>query len=356
MPGGNTTEALAAAIRVRIDGAELPPAAASNVIAVAIEEDVGAAGMFTLELVSWDAEKMEPTWVDDELFAEGGEVAVEMGYVDRLETLIEGEITGLEPVFEAGETPTVTVRGHDLRHRLLRGRKTRSFVGMTDSDIAQRIAGERRLSAEVESTGVILDHVLQGNQTDLEFLEERARRIGYEVAMEGKVLHFRPHRHTASAVLTLAREGDLLAFHPRLTTLGQVSSVAVRGWSAGAKAAFVGRAAVGDEGAAMGGGTSGPAAAEQAFGAAATALVDRPVQSQAEAEKIAGGRLLDAALAYVSAGGMTLGRTDLRAGTVIAIEGVGRRFSGPYYVVSTRHAYTPRHGYRTAFSVRRNAT
>jgi hypothetical protein len=32
------------------------------------------------------------------------------------------------------------------------------------------------------------------------------------------------------------------------------------------------------------------------------------------------------------------------------------RFSGSYYVTSTEHSYKPSIGYRTAFSVRRNAT
>ncbi len=350
------TQNLVPTFRVQVNGSDLPLEAASDLLAVTVEEDVAAPGMFTLELINWDPDKLEVTWADDELFAEGNEVTIEMGYVDQLDTLLEGEITGLEPAFEVGETPTVTVRGHDLRHRLLRGRKTRSFTQVTDSDVATRVAGGQGLGVEAESTGVTLDYVLQRNQTDLEFLTERARRIGYEVAMEGKVLLFRSFQNAAGEVLTLARNADLVEFHPRLTTFGQVDNVTVRGWSVRDKKAIVGEAAAGDEGAAMGGGTSGLRAAEEAFGAASTACVDRPVLSQAEADQMARGRLKEVALAHVTAEGVALGRSDLQAGTVIGIEGVGERFSGPYYVVSTRHVYHPRRGYRTAFSARRNAT
>ena len=78
--------------------------------------------------------------------------------------------------------------------------------------------------------------------------------------------------------------------------------------------------------------------------------------NRAEANQSALGWFNDMALAYVGGEGVCVGRADLRAGTVVEIEGLGKRFSGPYYVVSTRHRFSPKHGYHTAFAVRRNAT
>jgi len=51
-----------------------------------------------------------------------------------------------------------------------------------------------------------------------------------------------------------------------------------------------------------------------------------------------------------------IGRVDLRPGKLINVEGIGKRFSGSYYVTSTEHSFLPSRGYRTAFTVRRNAT
>jgi phage protein D len=62
------------------------------------------------------------------------------------------------------------------------------------------------------------------------------------------------------------------------------------------------------------------------------------------------------ALAFVTGEGVAVGRTDLKAGTVIKIEGFGRRFSGLYYLASACHIYTPARGYRTELGLRRNAT
>jgi phage protein D len=53
--------------------------------------------------------------------------------------------------------------------------------------------------------------------------------------------------------------------------------------------------------------------------------------------------------------GVCTGRTDLHAGQVIKIEGIGARFSGRYYVTSTRHRYSHQDPYTTHFVVRRNA-
>ncbi len=354
MAGG--TDRLAPEFRVRINGADLPPQAAADLVAVAVCQDVSAPGMIELRLINRDMAKLKITWSDDALFAEGSEVEVLMGYTGKLASVMVGEITGLEPEFHAGEVPMLTVRGHDRRHRLLRGRKTRSFTQIKDSDIAVQVAQEAGLSAEAEDTEATLEYVLQHNQTDWEFLEARARRLGFEVLVEGKTLKFRPHKNDGSEVLTLSSDADLIEFRPRLSTIGMVGEVVVQGWSPKDKEAITGKASAGDEGTTMGGSKGGPKAADGAFKAAVGTVVDRPVFSQAEADQIARGRLREMALAYVTGEGVAVGRTDLKAGTVIKIEGVGKRFSGLYYLASVRHTYTPERGYRTEIGVRRNAT
>ena len=354
MPPRHADQPQVPTLRVTVNGADLSRELAADLIAATVHQDVDAPGMFTLRLVTWDMDQRRVTWADDERFAANSTVEICMGYVDQLTRLIVGEITGLEPEFAADDLPTLTVRGYDRRHRLLRGQRTRSFTEMKDSQIASKIAAERGLRASATDSKVTLPYVLQHNQTDMEFLQERARLIGYEVAIDGETLLFRPRQHAQAAALTLARDTDLIAFAPRLTTLNQVGDVRVQGWSPADKAAITAQAR--SVGATMGGRTSGPRATAAAFGQSSTVLVTRPVFSKAEADAIAQGRLDDIALAYIGGEGLCQGRADLRAGAVVAITGVGRRFSGHYYVTAARHTYTPEQGYRTAFTVRRTAT
>ena len=182
---------------VKVNGAPMPLQARADVRAVTVEEDLAALSMFTLELYNWDDDKLQVSWSDSSLFALGSQVEIWLGYVDDLQRVMTAEITGLEPVFTADQPPTLTVRGYDLSHRFTRGRKTRSFAKIKDSAIVAQIAREAGLRAQVSDTKEQLDFVAQGNQTDWEFLRDRAGLLGYEVYVRDKTLYFRPPGHTA---------------------------------------------------------------------------------------------------------------------------------------------------------------
>lgn len=354
MPGKGTDK-LAPEIHLRVDGAD---AHETRVEEVSVLQDVSAPGMFTLRMSYWDLNR-NVVWEKENLFAEGREVEIQMGYAGApLATMMVGEITGLEPELSAGEVPMLTVRGYDCRHRLMLGRKTRSFTQVKDSAIATRVAEDAGLSAVVEDTRVTHEYVLQHNQTDWEFLEGRARRLGFEVVAERKTLKFQPHKNDRSEVEVIPLSfDDLIEFRPRLSTRGVAGEVIVQGWSPKDKQEITGKASAGDIGTTMGS-RGGPAVVKAAFKikACQDSVVDRPVFSQAEAEQIARGRLKEMALAYVTGEGVTKGCTDLKAGTVVRIAGIGKRFSGLYYLTSVCHTYSPRRGYRSAFTVGRNAT
>jgi phage protein D len=352
-----TSDQMVPSLRVYVNGRSLPQQAVSDLLSASVLEDVTAPSMFTLTLVNWDMDRLRVTWADRDLFAEGNEVEVQMGYVDAYETLLVGEITGLEPAFVARDVPKLVVRGYDRRHRLMRDRRTRTFTQVKDSDIASQLASAAGLKADTTDSTVILAYVIQHNQTDLEFLSQRARHIGYDMRVDDKTLIFRPYRNTDTTQITLTRTQDLLEFYPRLSTMAQASHIQLRSWNPLDKALFNGQAKAGAEGTTMGGKTTGPSALQASLGnAAANTVIDRPVLSQAEADQIAQAQLQRRALSYITGEGVTVGRTDLRAGTVVGIEGIGRRFSGLYYLPSVEHTYSARVGYRTHFTVRRNAT
>jgi uncharacterized protein len=351
----NDASILTPYLRILIQGKPLNSDIEADLISAFISEDLEAPSMFELQLITWDLLKQEITWVDDKLFDIGNEVEIQIGYDPKIKTVIVGEITGLEPEYTQDAPPILIVRGHDLRHRLLRGRQTKSFLKMKDSEIASEIARSRGLTAKVTDSKVKLEYILQHSQTDWEFLQERAKRIGYEVAIENKTLHFRPHQNTQAKVLTLTYGGDLEEFLPRLSTLNQVQQLEVRGWIPKDKKEIVGKAGVGKEGGTMGGKTAGTKAVKKAFGESSYTIVNQPVSSKAEADQMALGQFQDMAIAYISGEGTCQGNPDLRAGKVIEIAGVGKRFSGLYYITNTEHYCSRKKGYQTSFTVRRNS-
>lgn len=345
-------------IDLQIDGLGLAIAPKSHITQVEILEDLEAPSMFAITLKAWDGETGELQWIDDSLFEPGNAVSIALGYDADLIPLIEGEITALEPEFASGSRPMLVVRGYDRRHRLMRGRKTRSFAEVTDSKIAGAIAqaaglrfqGETEAKAKEQSRPYVLQH----NQTDFEFLQGRAEQIGYEFFVEEGALVFRPMQPKGDSTpvsdpVTLDRELDEVAFSPRLSAADRVSQVEARGWDPAKKAAFLGKATVGQSGI-----DTGPKASKSAFGASTDAIADRPFLSQAEADLAAAARYKQRAVAYVTGDGSCRGNTGIRAGRTIALTGFGERFSGDYYVTSATHTYSPRGGYQTAFNVRRN--
>lgn len=324
---------------------------------VVVDDSIDLPSMFVFTVTTSDAQDKESPWVDDtDLFSLGNVVEIKMGGEGDLTKLISGEITALEPEFVTSRIPLLRVRGYDRRHRLQRGRKTRTFLQKKDSDIASQIGGEAGLSVDASDSGPSLEYVLQANQTDWEFLCGRGRLIRYEVAVDDKTLLFRPAGNDQSEVLTLDMNNGLLEFYPRLAVAGQRTEVKVQSWSVKDKKAILGDSAAGDEVSSMGGQASGAALAKDAFGDAIDVISHQPVGAQAEADQIAKARFNDLVLELISGDGLCWGRADIRAGKVIKIDGIGRRFGGFYYVTSAIHRYTPANGYLTEFVVRRNAS
>lgn len=342
-------------VAIEVNGRRMPVGFLADLESVTVQEDLDALSMFTLVLNNWDDNQLTVTWSESDLLAIGAEVTIKLGYLGDLRTVMMGVITGLEPTFTAEQPPMLTVRGYDHGHRLARGRRTRTFAGMTDSQIAGQIAQDAGLTAEVRDTRVVLDYVVQSNASGLEFLRRRAALIGYEVYVQDRVLHFRPPQHDKPALLTMRLNRDLTEFAPRLNSLTQVGKHTVRGWDPASKQAIVGAAYAGIGQVRMGGLASGAALTDNAFGKAAVSGVDTPVQSRAEADLRAAGQFTGHALTFIEGEAECLGNPALRAGAVIGIEGAGATFSGSYYLTSVTHESTQGGEYRTQLGLRRNS-
>jgi uncharacterized protein len=336
----SSTEFLCPRVNILIN--QKPFQSMEAIQSVSISQTEDAIGMFTLKFSEQSFYDARQTWLDRDrfqIFNIGNRVEIQMGYGKQLESLIIGEITALEPNFSQ-QAASLTVRGHDLRHRLLRGNKTRTFVKKTDSDICSEIAQERTITAKTEATSTRHDYVMQLNQTDLAFLMARAKKIGYEIGMDGETLYFRKRQNAMPKQLTLNPMIDDLSLSLRMNTLSQVSTVEVPGWNAKDKKSFVGRSRSASEGSIMGGSRTGVQESTREFGQSTQVVLDLPVSTQEEADLAAQAQLNTLALKYVSADGSCQGNPKLQVGVVLEIVGIGDRFSGLYYIVDVNHLFS----------------
>lgn len=346
-------------IEILINDKKIPSDLIVDVLELKVCHYIKGPDTFDITVNMLNSHEPELKWVDHDNFTPGNKIEIRMGYMDDMKTMITGEITALHPRYFANRASHINVQGYDRLHRFYRGKKTRTFLQMKDSQIAEKIAREMKLTPQVEDTGIVHQYVLQNNLSDLDFLLERALRIRYEVIVEDKKLIFRKAANHLGKTVTLEYMTNLKYFYPRLSTAQQVSEVKVRGWNPASKKAIIGVARPGDETTRMDGKDIGADIAETAFGKTTSSIVDIPVGSQAEAEQIAKAKFNDFNVALICGEGEAVGNMDIRAGTTIRLIGLGKRFSGLYYVKSTEHRIDPGEGtggYITKFNVERNAS
>ena len=322
--------------------------ALTQLLEVTVDQHAHLPSMFTIRLRDRDLKLLDEGPFD---LAEAIEIS-SLGKDGRPILLIKGEVTALEPEFAEGMVAQLVVRGYDRLHRLYCEVKSKTYLNIKDSDLAERIANAIKLTPDVETTKTVYAHIYQHNQSDLAFLMERAWRIGYECFVDDNKLIFRrPTTNGPQSTLTWGT--DLLTFQPRITLAEQVEEVMVRGWDAQKKAAIVGRAQKGnlypeikDKES-----TNNTQWSQKFNGKSKMTIVDQPVVSQAEADILATARLDELSGVFIEAEGSAFRRPDLRAGQRVRLEALGKRFSGVYLITSATHVYSA-DGFRTNFSVR----
>lgn len=303
---------------------------------------------------------------DADLFKEGNSVTIAMGYVDDLQPMIEGEITTISPTFPADGVPTVAISGNTRLHRLRGTNKTKTFQSTTDAQVVQQIAQAHKLQAQAEDTQIQYDYLIQPNQSDFEFLKQRAARINFEILVQGTTLIFRkaggqPQMYTLvwagvqQAFASGPNNLPLKSFAPQLNALAPKSNVQHRAYDVSSKQAFVSNAGPSDQTTTMGGSQPGSQLPQSAFDSERNEVhVTSPFFSQGEGDQRAKAVLNDRAMQTVTGTAETIGIPDLRAGQLVQLAGVGPRFNGQYKITQATHTIGAS-GYSTSLNVTRNA-
>jgi phage protein D len=350
--------------RIVVQGTELLHGASVDVLSVSVTDSFDRADSFNFTMRERHPEHgrlfaggAELQWLDSDVFQEGNEVEIHLGYAGDLHLMLRGEITAVTPSFPESGQPTLRVEGFSLYHALQRQRRREPFESATDSGIAREIAGAMGLTAEVDETEAEHPLFSPKGANYAQILQERASRIGYEVTIKDRTLYFQQpcYLSNPSPALTLEWGRNLRSFNPRLSTHNMVTQVTVRASQTSqgrSKEPLVGEARAGDERVKMGSET-GNQIAQRVFGENSVLIEDHSVASAQEANEIALAQLEARALGFITGTGASIGDPQLRARTVIELIGLGRGFSGRYYVTSTTHSVNTS-GYQTNFEVKRN--
>ncbi len=310
-----------------------------GVLSIVIEDHVDMVSILTIRLGGTEG---QPAWD----FNIGDEVEALIG--DSGALLFKGQITALEPSFTMDGGSSLTIRALDHTHILGRGRKTRYWEDVLDSDIVSEVGAECGLSLDVESTDGSMPYVLQRNESNIAFLKRLAARNNYYLRVNGDTLEFKSNQYTGTEN-QVALGSNLRSLRVTYNSIDQVSEVVVRGWDIASKEEVVGTCAVGDI-TQIGAGEIGGTLAETAFGATTAYITDVPVSTQDQATAIATAEMERLARQFARGTGTIQGNDQVRAGTLVALDGLNTPFNGSYFVLASRHIISPRTGYTTEFT------
>ncbi|HVY60197.1 MAG TPA: contractile injection system protein, VgrG/Pvc8 family, partial [Planctomycetota bacterium] len=343
----------APAYKVYVDGTECPSSVYVDMIAVEVRDCLDGADMVTITLANKNCK-----YSSGDFFSEGKVIKISMGYRDHIEKLAEVELVSIEPVFPLKGTDTVVIRGYDRLHRLRYGKKRRGWTEKKYSEVLDDVAKDLGVTFDYggKPPAQKFDWVFQNNETDIDFVKRIAREIGYEIDLDDqdpKKVVITPSQEDKGQVKTLTWGFEIKSFAPRMSTADQVTEVIVRGWDPKQVQAIIGKASVSDITKKMKGLGTGPETVQKAYEKAVTKIVTNPVWSVQEAQDIAKAELHARAMQFLTGEGTSVGATELRAGKVIELKGLGETFSGLYYVTEATHTFVPGAGYATLFKVAR---
>jgi phage protein D len=353
--------------QVKLEGRPPGQDVVRDITQVSYTDDIKQVDKFEITINNWDAEKRTFKYSDKKLFDPGKRLELWMGYYgrDRLRLMIKGRIESLRPSFPSAGQPTLAISGLNALHELRTKQEPQAYEKMTDSDIAQQIGSRLGVTIHTEQTASAnedtLEYLFQENEYPIVYLMKRAARIGYDLFVEedgenGQAgesrIYFGPSTNVQEVEYKLTYGRSLIEFQPDLTTVNQVGAVTLRSWDQKRKKKIVCTVRRGDIRTRGVGASGGQADIDKSFERREEVVTDQPVESEAEGRRSAAERHERIAKEMIKGSGSTVGLPDLRAGSVVHIDGLGTRFSGRYFVTSTTHTIGDS-GYTTKFQCRR---
>src|SRR5580658_2390545 len=358
------TEYYAPDYKIEVNGQEIDPESKGDVLELKVTMDSAQLTNVELTVNNWDDKSLSFKYSDSTIFNPGNSLNVQMGYAGNLFSMADAIITTLAPHFPESGPPTLAVSGQDrlvkLKERKPLDGEQKKFVNQKDSDIARSIALRNGLTLNVQDTNVVNDVVIQKNQDDGLFLKERAACNDYDCFSyidpdSGQhTVYFGPPTDTrgGSTVRVYVFEWgkSLINFTPVLTLNHQVGKVTVKSWDPTTKSLL--QYTAGPDDLPPGSGSdNGPNAVATALADRQDIVVDHVCTCQEEVQIRAQALLRERAYHYLKVSGQVIGLPDLRPGYNVELQGLGKRFSGTYYLLKVEHTLG-NSGYLTSFEGR----
>jgi uncharacterized protein len=302
----------------------------SGLVSIMVEEHVDMIGMLVCRFSASDGLAYQ---IGDEIKLSVGD-----------EEVFAGFITALEPSMSVGDGAFATLRAMDPLYKLTRGRKTKQYDEMTDSDAAKQVLSDAGLSADADSTSPTHEYILQRNESDMAFLKRLAARNNFMLRMVDGKACFKKAQYSGNGTeyefnnTSGDEQAPIVSVNMTYTSADQVQEVVVRGWDYNKKEEIVGTATSSDVDK-IGDGELGLDVCST-FGDATAYVTDVPVTDQSLADALASSELNRLSRQFLRGSARLQGvGVGLRAGAMVTFKGLPSACNGRFFIISTRRAW-----------------
>jgi Rhs element Vgr protein len=322
-------------VALMVDGAELDPK--WRLVSIDIVREVNRIPQARIVLLDGSATTANWELSDEPLFEPGKRVEVLAGYHREHESVFEGIVVRHGIQARQGRASKLTIVCKDIAVKLTRGRKSRYFYEVADSDVFETMIAGAGATADVTATTPTHAETVQVQVSDWDWLLARAEANGLLVFVDAGTVKVAPPANE-SPVVSLTYGATLLEFEAELDCEQQWTSVTTAAWSHADQAVVE----------AEGSPSAVPESGNLAPSKLAEVLAVDPFHQHhggalLESELSAWGKSIAtrAALAAVRGRARCQGIAAVKPGLTVELLGVGERFGGPAWISAVRHSITP---------------
>lgn len=305
------------------------------IVSVIVRRSINRIPWAEIVLVDGDMPTGTFTLSDAATFAPGTEVTINAGYGSTQAAVFTGVVMRHGVRIDNTNNSRLVIECRDKATKMFIGRQNANYLQQKDSDIITTLIGNHGLTANVQSTTVQFDELVQFYCSDWDFMLTRADANGLLINVDAGTVNVQPPNTSASPVLTTTWGRDLLSFDADIDARTQLTAVQAVSWDPKQQAVALGDSAKPSSLNAQGNLTSATladVASPSTFTLQTGAT--QPVATLTEWAKAAQQK---AGLARIRGRMRFLGNATAVPDCLIEVKGVGARFNGSVYASTVEH-------------------
>jgi Rhs element Vgr protein len=308
-----------------------------ELVSIHVYREINRIGRATLVFEAGDMPMKEIPESDDDTFAPGTPVRIELGYSNNESPVFEGlVVTHSVDIPEDGNS-VLRVECADYAFSTTLARKNNYFEDVKDSDVITTILGNYSdLTPTVDSTTDTLKELVQYYATDWDFISARADANGLVIIPDGKKISIVKPKVSETAVLSLTYGEDIISFRGELMTSDQTGAANAYAWDSATQKVVK---SAGSAPTLNSQGDQSPAVLSDAVGGDDWPLQTESYGDSARLKTWADAQLLRSGLSRIRGEIRFQGSALAVPGCIIDLDGLGKRFNGSAYIGSVEHVY-----------------